>query len=247
MALDTSDLPLSPAEARAARNYLGLSQRQAAQESGLLLHKIKQFETGSYSPDPAFLQKLKDFYAQKGYTFNDPAPGDGKKADGTVFPAGVVGDKQDNTPPGKKTVSTIQHMRIDPSLPLEEVDNMLEHIDRNEERISDLLNKPVAPAGLFAAGDYSDKTTGLHAHVTRLLAENGTLFARLFGRELVDAPSPALADGKEKPKTQGDLLAKQQADMHGAVAGDKDAAANVKARKDQPADMLDGLLGDFGL
>lgn len=247
MALDTSDLPLSPAEARAARNYLGMSQRDAAAKSGLLLHKIKQFETGSYNPDAGFLQQLKDFYADQGYPFNDPQAGDAKKADGTVITDGVIGTKQADTPPGKKVSSTIQHMRIDPSLPLEEVDNMLEHIDRNEERIQTLLSKKVAPAGLLTVGDYSAQTAGLHAQITRLLAENGTLFARLFGRELVEAPSPELAAGKEKPKTQGDLLAKQQADMHGAVAGDKDATAKVKARKDQPEDILDGLLGAFGL
>ena len=242
MAFDFSDLPLTPSEARAARNYLGMSQKQASDASGLPLHKIKQYEGGNHIPDSEFLQNLKDFYSGKGYGFPDvPAPREGMKDDGTVFPGGVIGDQGD-TPPGKKTLSTVQHMRIDPSIPTSEVDNMLEHIDRNEEAIADLLAQKAEPAGFFTDGEWSTKTAALHGHINRLLAENATLFARLFGRSLVEAPKADLVAGTAKPKTQGELLAKQQADMHGAVAGKKDAVAKVKARK-HPESLLESLFG----
>ena len=242
MAFDFSDLPLTPSEARAARNYLGMSQKQASAASGLLLHKIKQYETGNHIPDVQFLQELKDFYSEKGYDFPAAAaPGDGKKEDGTVFPAGVVGAAGD-TPPGKKTVSTVQHMRIDPSIPTAEVDNMLEHIDRNEETIAELLSHKAEPAGFFTDGEWASKTAAMHGHINRLLAENAVLFAKLFGRALVEAPKAELVAGTVKPKTQGELLAKQHADMHGAVAGNKAAVAKVKARK-HPETLLESLFG----
>ena len=243
MAFDFSDLPLTPSEARAARNYLGMSQKQAATASGLLLHKIKQYETGNHIPDTQFLQDMKDFYAEKGYDFSsaEPAPGDGKKDAGAVFPAGVVGADGQATP-GKKTVSMVQHMRIDPTIPTSEVDNMLEHIDRNEESIAELLDEKVEGAGFFTDGDYSVRTAAMHGHINRLLAENGTLFSKLFGRPLVDAPSAALVTGAAKPKSHSELLSKQQADMHGAVAGNKAAAAKVKARK-HPETLLESLFG----
>lgn len=244
MAFDFSDLPLTPSEARAARNYLGMSQKQAATASGLLLHKIKQYETGNHIPDTQFLQDMKDFYEEKGYDFStadEPAPGDGKKDAGAVFPGGVVGGG-DKAAPGKKTVSMVQHMRIDPSIPTAEVDNMLEHIDRNEEAIAELLDKKVEGAGFFTDGEYSARTAAMHGHIVRLLAENGTLFSKLFGRPLVDASAATPAKDAAKPKSHSELLSKLQADMHGAVAGNKAAVAKVKARK-HPETLLESLFG----
>jgi transcriptional regulator with XRE-family HTH domain len=239
MAFDFSDLPLTPGEARAARNYLGLSQKQAAVASNLLLHKIKQYEAGNHIPDTKFLEALKAFYQDKGYDFSDtPAPGDKKKADGTVFPAGVVG-APDDTPPGKVSKTEVQHVRIDPSIDPAQVDNMLEHIDRNEELIAQLLDEKVE-AGAF--DPLSDKSEAVHGHISRLLAENGTLFSTLFGRPLIEAPAPALVNGTQKPKTHHDLVAKLQAPMHGAIAGDKEALAQVKTRK-APKNLLESIFG----
>jgi len=49
--IDFSELALSPNESRAARNFLGLSQAQAAEQSNLPAHKLKRFETGNYVPE----------------------------------------------------------------------------------------------------------------------------------------------------------------------------------------------------
>ena len=96
--IDFSELALSPNESRAARNFLGLSQAQAAEKSNLPAHKIKRFESGNYVPDAQFLEDLREFYEGEGYNFHDEdAPGAKAKARGDVFPAGVVGGTDGDT------------------------------------------------------------------------------------------------------------------------------------------------------
>lgn len=93
--IDFRDLALSPNASRAARNFLGLSQAQAAVKSNLPAHKLKRFETGNYVPDSQFLEDLREFFEEEGYNFHDEdAPGAKAKARGDVFPAGVVGDRK---------------------------------------------------------------------------------------------------------------------------------------------------------
>jgi DNA-binding XRE family transcriptional regulator len=96
--IDFSELALSPNESRAARNFLGLSQAQAATKSNLPAHKIKRFETGNYVPDTQFLQDLRTFFEEQGFDFNDvDSPGAKAKARGDVFQAGVVGESGSGT------------------------------------------------------------------------------------------------------------------------------------------------------
>lgn len=83
---------------------------------------------------------------------------------------------------------------------------------------------------------FSDKTEAQHGEVLRLLAANALLFAKLFGREVGGKPSPETLAGKEKPRTQADLLHRGQADTHLAASGDADAKERIKARK--PANTL---------
>lgn len=95
--IDFSTLALSPNESRAARNYLGLSQAQAASKSNLPAHKLKRFEAGNYVPDGQFLEDLREFFEQEGYNFHDErAPGAKARANGDVFPAGVIGSPSDD-------------------------------------------------------------------------------------------------------------------------------------------------------
>jgi predicted transcriptional regulator len=65
--IDFSNYPLHPNQSRAARNYLGQSQAQAAKSSSLPDHKLKRFETGTYTPDTQFVQDLRDYYEAQGY------------------------------------------------------------------------------------------------------------------------------------------------------------------------------------
>lgn len=90
-------------------------------------------------------------------------------------------------------------------------------------------------------GGLSDKSEAHHAKALRLLAENGTLWAKLVGRNLVNPPA---ADGKAEPavKIHADLMAKTQAHVHSAVAGDK-SAVSIKRKVHKPVNLLDAIFG----
>lgn len=244
--INFQDLPLDSDQARAARNYFGWPQAKAADESGLPLHKIKRFESGNYIPDAEFLAAMRAFYEKRGYQFSDTAaPGASARRAGQVFPAGVVGDGhhgghgddaknyRDRTGAAK-----VHHMRI--AIEDEgEMGRTLDLIEANEERVAELLKAPVK-SGIFAA--VSEESQAQHAESVRLLAENGALFARLFGRDVGGKPTAeSLKAAKAKPTTTRDLLHSLQADAHMAVAGDGDAKDRIKARK--PAASLAQALG----
>ncbi|WP_426177747.1 hypothetical protein [Massilia sp. TWR1-2-2] len=236
-------LPLTPDSARAARNYYGLNQMQAASDSGLPVHKIKRFETGNHIPDTKFLDDLRGFYESKGYAFADTMqPGAKARATGNVFPGGVVqgdGNPDDLPAVGKLVQSTVQHIRIDPTLGSDEIGNILDHIEHNEERVSEMLSKPVTK-GLFSA--FAEPSEAQHGQVLRLLAENGTLLAKLLGRPLPSASGSDPAKGVEASKTHAELLAKTQAQMSDAIKGDKAASAKHRSAK-QPKTLIESIFG----
>lgn len=246
--IDFSELPMTPDQARAARNYCGMTQAQAATASSLPAYKIKRFELGNTIPDNDFLAGLRSFYEGQGYEFPDTAkPGAQTKAKGIVFPAGVVapgGDDGDEpaAPPRKVTKSTVQHIRIASSLSDAEIGAILEHIEENEELVEEMLQEEVAGGFL---GGLSDKSEAHHAKALRLLAENGTLWAKLVGRNLVNAPEQTKGVKvllSATPKLHSDLMAATQAHVHSAVAGDKSAVA-AKRKAHKPANLLDAIFG----
>jgi len=244
MYITLHNLPLSSDAARAARNYFGWPQSRAAEESGLPINKIKRFEAGNYIPDTEFLQALRAFYEKRGYHFEDtPAPGESAKRNGEVFPDGVVGgsdapDTKARNYRDRTGAAKVHHMRIavqDDGV----MGRTLDLIEENEERIDALLRNKVKP-GLFS--DVSEETQAHHAEAVRLLAENGAMFARLFGRDIGGKPTAeSLKAGKVKPTTTRDLLHGMQADAHLAVAGDVEAKERRKARK--PASSIAQALG----
>lgn len=240
-AINLENLPLASDQARAARNYFGLSQAEAAKESGLPLHKLKRFEArpmgdaGSYIPDGEFLQDLRDFYEKRGFRFDDTEePGSNAKKTGLVFPSGVVGgtDKnQGGTKGNRPNQATFHHMRI--ALEDPEMGRVLDLIEANEDKIRDMLDEPVKEG--FWSG-LSDETQARHGQALKMLAANGLLFAKLFGRDVGGQPEPKILDGTEPPKTQADLLHKVNADTHLAVSGD--ASAQERLKKTKPAQSL---------
>jgi transcriptional regulator with XRE-family HTH domain len=240
--INFENLPLSSDQARAARNYFGWPQAKAAEESGLPLHKIKRFESGNYIPDADFLEALRSFYEKRGYQFSDtPAPGASAKRAGQVFPAGVVGDDGSPAPDAKnyRTGSVnVHHMRI--AIQDEgEMGRTLDLIEANEDRVSELLKMPIK-SGIWAP--VSEDSQAQHAEAVRLLAENGALFARLFGRDIGGKPTPeSLKTSQTKPATTRDLLHSLHADAHLAVVGDSEAKDRLKARK--PAASVAQALG----
>lgn len=267
--IDFSSLALSPNESRAARNFLGLSQSQAAVKSNLPAHKLKRFETGNYVPDNQFLEDLREFFEGEGYNFHDEdAPGAKAKARGDVFPAGVVGETTDATgetdgspseEPGKLQRAqkvNLQFMRITPSLESEQIDRVFDCIEENEAAISEASNKLITTS--FLSEGPSNLSLAQAIATLRCLAENGLLYARLMGRDLLpvtdgaqqqdtqpkrgflfDAPSKAAGNWK----TVGELLQAAMNDVQLAViGGDKGAQTRRKGRAD-PTEVLQALVG----
>lgn len=247
--IDFSELALSPNESRAARNFLGLSQAQAAEKSNLPAHKLKRFETGNYVPDAQFLDDLREFYEGEGYNFHDEdAPGAKAKARGDVFPAGVVGetgsatDETDGSPlknQGKlrrPQMVPLQFMRITPALNPDQVDRIFDGIETNEEAISAGMVQPVRNG--FLSDAPSPATQAQAVALLRRLAENGLLYARLMGRELVPVPQ-----GSAPAATIGELLGLAMGDLQRAVVdGDTEAQARRKGRA-EPVEVLQALVG----
>lgn len=268
--IDFSELALSPNESRAARNFFGLSQAQAAAKSNLPAHKIKRFETGSYVPDNQFVQDLRIFFEGEGYNFNDEkTPGAKARANGDIFPAGVVGGtdgftgETDGFPlvePGKLTrpeKTNLQFMRIAPTLENGQIDQVFDCIEDNESAILNGMGKPVSTAFL---GEGLSNVSQAHAiALLRRLAENGLMYALLMGRDLL--PVAAQDDAKKETttarrglfstpsqvtgswKTVGDLLSAAMTDAQLAVInGDKEAQARRKNRA-EPTEVLQALVG----
>lgn len=252
--IDFSELALSPNESRAARNYLGLSQAQAAAKSNLPAHKLKRFESGNYVPDSEFIQELRDFFEGQGYNFHDEdAPGAKAKARGDVFPAGVVGktvgatDETDGSSsenqrkPKRMQPANVQYMRITPTLSNDQIDHILEAVDDN---ITAIKADPVQEVKKTLFSDYPDSDSQAHAvALLRRLAENGLLHARLLGHDLMPAPHENTALTGTNAKTVGELIDLAMADLHRAVIdGDNDAAARRKGRV-KPNGVLQALIG----
>lgn len=234
--LDYSTLPITPDDLRAARNYYGLSQVRAAEESGLPAHKWKLFEAGNYVPDMPFLTGVRTFFEKRGYEFRGTRrPGESAKEAGQVFPASMVGIGSEGGADGqggRPQRATFHHMRI----ALKDEDQMgrvLDLIEQNELKSEELSNLPVE-AGFF--GGLSESAQATHAEALKLLAENGMLFAMLFGRSIGGEPDTGIVAGKARPATQAELLHQRQADAHRIVAGDRDALAQRRAKK--PAESL---------
>lgn len=240
--IDFSSLPLTPDNARAARSYFGMSQAKAAKESGLPDHKIKRFEAGNYIPDDQFLNDLRAFFEDRGYEFQDThKPGERSKEAGRVFPAGVIGGTAFNhgdTTPSRPQFAQFHHMRI--AMTDEgEMGRTLDLIETNEQRAEELLSRKLE-TGLF--GGLTDECQTAHAEAMRLLAENGKLFARLFGRDVGGPPKAEVVSGKALPVTHADLLHKRQADAFRFIAGDREALKRIQTLK-APTSVAGSLFG----
>lgn len=180
-------LPLTAEQSRAARFELGLTQANVIEQSELPSHKLKQFETGRFIPDAAFLQSLREFYQGKGIEFNE-AETKSTNVD-TPKPAHGVG-----------IVAPMQTSRfvVDPALPQEQVDSILERMDNNDARIAELMNRKLE-SGLLSS--YSSQTEADTQELYGLMAENYLLFRTLQGRNILTPPPE-----KAEPKTQAELI-----------------------------------------
>ena len=264
--IDFSEFPRTPNDSRAARNFLGLSQTQAAAKSALPAHKIKRFETGSYVPDTPFVQQLREFFETEGYNFNDEkTPGAKARAMGDVFQAGVLGELAGFTeetggfpavelgklPRPQK--ANLQFMRISPVLESDQIDRIFSCIEDNETALVDGAEKPIV-TGFLESGP-SAQSQALAVSMLRRLAENGLLYARLMGRDLLPAGAPLEVEAPRRGllfssasvsgnwKTVGELMQTAMTDVQLAfVDGDKPAQARRKART-EPTEVIQALVG----
>lgn len=183
-------LPVTAEQSRAARFQLGLTQANVIEESSLPGHKLKNFETGRFVPDMPFLESLRDYYASKGIDF----------AEAVSTPAPAPTQEVASTP-GSAMVKPVSRMcfYVSDQLDHEVVDNILERMDSNDERISAILQSPVK-AGFL--GDYNAETEIKQRELFGAMAENYLCFRLLQGRNIV-ANMPQGTD----PATHADLLA----------------------------------------
>lgn len=182
-------LPITAEQSRAARFQLGLTQANVIEQGELAGHKLKNFETGRFVPDMAFLQSLREFYEERGIEFNEAE----------------TRQTEAETPRhehGAGIVAPVQHGRfvVDPALTYEQADSLLERMDKNDEKIAQLMKRTLE-SGLLSA--YSAQTESVTKEIYGLMAENYLLFRMLQGRNFL-APQPE----KTEPKTQADLISK---------------------------------------
>jgi hypothetical protein len=182
-----STLPITAEQSRAARFQLGLTQANVIEQSELPGHKLKNFETGRFVPDMGFLQKLREYYEERGIDFNEAV----------TKPTGTDTPKQAH---GVGIVAPMQTSRfvVDPALPQEQVDSILERMDGNDARIAELMSKSIQ-SGTFTT--YSKETDADTSMLFGLMAENYLLFRTLQGRNIL-TPVPE----KSEPTTQAELI-----------------------------------------
>jgi len=180
-------LPITAEQSRAARFQLGLTQANVIEQSELAGHKLKNFETGRFVPDMAFLQSLREFYEGRGIEFNE-AETKQTEAEASKQTHGV----------GVVTPMQTSRFVVDPALPQEQVDSILERMDGNDVRIAELMNRTLE-SGLLSA--YSAKTDADTKEIFGLMAENYLLFRTLQGRNILTPPPE-----KAEPRTQSDLI-----------------------------------------
>ena len=181
-------LPLTAAQSRASRFQLGLTQADVIAQSGLPGYKLKQFETGRVVPDIPFLQKLHDFYKEKGIDLDEVAP----------EPAHSPEPKK----PGSEMVRHVQRpcFYVSDSITPDLLDQCLERMHENDERIAVILKKALK-TGLIGFGGYSEETEKEHQELFGAMAEGYLIFRLLQGNPIVQPNY-----GKTDAKTHADLL-----------------------------------------
>jgi len=182
-----SKLPITAEQSRATRFQLGLTQANVIEQGELAGHKLKNFETGRFIPDMAFLQALREFYEERGIDFLDT---DTKQASTDL----------EKPVPGTGIVAQMHTNRfvVDQALSQEQVDSFLERMDSNDKQVAELMNRTLESGFLSS---YSEQTDADTKELYGLMAENYLLFRALQGRNFL-APPPE----KTKPKTQADLI-----------------------------------------
>jgi len=217
-------LPVTAEQSRASRFQLGLTQANVIEESGLPGHKLKNFETGRFVPDMPFLEGLRDYYTQKGIDFTETV---------TITDKIQTGQPPENAPGGAmvRPVSRMCFYVSDQVAP-DAVNQILERMDGNDDRIAAILKSPLKSGFLSA---YDEETEAKQRELFGAMAENYLLFRILQGRNIVSA-LPAGVD----PTTHADLLATFFATSPMAAVSTQPKADKVKATEVTAETELEG-------
>jgi transcriptional regulator with XRE-family HTH domain len=206
--------PLTPAQSRAARHHLGLSQTEVIKQSDLSGHKLKNFETGRFIPDTAFLKQLSDFYSALGVDLSDEGLGE------------PVTNPSVDLKPGATMIRTVQRpcFFVSDTVSTELLDQCLERMHDNDERIAALLGTSLKSGML---GGHHDATVAEHQELFGAMAENYLIFRLLQGNPIVQP-----VDSAARPTTHAHLLGQFYAKSPVAASADgakvADAAAEEK-------------------
>lgn len=181
-------LPITATHSRSARFQLGLTQAQVIEASGLQGYKLKQFETGRFTPDAAFLEALRDFYQEQGIDLSQSA----EPPDSTQ-PAGK------HPTPGASMIRPATRMAfyVREDMSDAELMRVFERMDANDSRIEAILADRLDRSPL---GGYSEETDARSRELFGAMAENYLLFRLLQGRNIV---APYVEDA---PETHAGLL-----------------------------------------
>lgn len=196
--------PITAAQSRAARYHLGLSQAEVIKKSELPGHKLKNFETGRFVPDMAFLKQLGDFYTALGVDLADE---------------GLAAAIPDQTPaadlkPGAAMIRTVQRpcFFVSDTISTDLLDQCLERMHLNDERIAALLTTTLKSGML---GGHHDTTVAEHQELFGAMAENYLIFRLLQGNPIVQP-----VDAAARPTTHAHLLGQFYAKSPVAASAD---------------------------
>lgn len=128
--------PITAAQSRASRFQLGLTQADVISQSGLPGHKLKQFESGRFVPDMPFLQKLADFYTEKGVDLSEAVVSDPPAPAPAPAPAVKPGADKVRPAPLHRP-----HFYVAETVTPELLDACLERMHGNDERVNEILGK----------------------------------------------------------------------------------------------------------
>lgn len=181
---------ITPEQSRTARRFLGLTQAQTIEQGGVSSYKLKQFEAGSFLPDSQFLQDLRGFYEEQGYTFTEAAAPEPSNAGAA--------------PQAPQTFNPSRYLRISPELADEVVGRIFDRMDGNDKEI--MARLPQIVESNFIGDGYKATSEKAVQEFYGLAAENYLLFRLLQGRNII-----APCQGDDDKKTVGGLVALSQA------------------------------------
>lgn len=174
-------------QSQAARAALTLSQKNVIDQTGIQAYKIKQFEAGRYRLDVIDQKKLRDFYEVQGADFDEIDQG---------LEAKQESEKEDSNRQRGITPSAGAGFLISSNVSQGQVDRVLDRMDENDSRISELVGSAYQTGFL---GAVSDETEATMRELFGTLAESHLLFRFLQGKNPI---TPATDD----PQTVGEML-----------------------------------------